>query len=314
VSRYRNLARFVLLAAVWGTAFTAIKAGLAFFPPVLFAALRYDLAGVLMLGYAWVVTDRPVPRTRGEWGLVAVGAVFMFAGYHSFLFVGEQHTTSAAAAVVVSLSPVLTAAFARLLLPDERLTVVGLLGLLLGLVGVVVLAHPDPSNLLGGDAGGELLILGAAASFSLGSVLARRSPADLPLETLEAWAMVGGALLMHGASLGLGESFAAVRWTPTGLLALGYLVIAASAVGFLLYFDLLDRLGPVEINLVSYAVPVVAALTGLAFLGERPSALTGLGFLLILAGFALLKRDALVAALRAWTASNGAGGRRQWEP
>ncbi|MFB6361417.1 MAG: EamA family transporter, partial [Halobacteriales archaeon] len=59
MSRYRNLALFLLLALVWGSAFTAIKAGLEFFPPVLFAAIRYDLAGVLMLAYAWNATEHP---------------------------------------------------------------------------------------------------------------------------------------------------------------------------------------------------------------------------------------------------------------
>ncbi len=297
MSRYRNLALFLLLAVLWGTAFTAIKAGLSYFPPVLFAALRYDLAGALMLAWAWLATDRPVPKGRSEWALVGVGAVFMIAGYHALLFIGEQHTTSAAAAVIVSLSPVLTTGFARLFLPDERLTLVGIVGLLLGLVGVAVLTAPDPSNLLDPDTVGELLIFGAAAAFALGSVLARRSEAELPIETLEAWAMLGGAALMHALSVGLGESFAAIDWTLEGALSLGYLVVAASALGFLLYFELLDRLGPIEINLVSYAVPVVAALTGLLLLGERPSLLTGVGFLLILVGFVLLKRDAVRAEL-----------------
>lgn len=293
MSRYRNLILFVLLAVLWGSAFTAIKAGLEFFPPVLFAAIRYDLAGVLMLAYAWVVTDNPTPSGRDEWALVGIGAVFMIAAYHAFLFVGEQHTTSAAAAVIVSLSPVLTTGFARVFLPRERLTALGVIGLLLGLLGVVVLAEPDPANLLDENTVGELLIFGAAASFALGSVLARRSEADLPIETLEAWAMLGGALVMHAVSAGLGESPGAIQWTTEGLLALAYLVVAASALGYLLYFDLLGRLGPIEINLVSYAVPVVAAVTGLALLGERPSFLTGAGFVLILAGFALLKRDVI---------------------
>jgi len=68
--RFRDPLLFLTLAAVWGSAFTAIKTGLDFFPPVLFAALRYDLAGVLMLGYAVYATDRWRPRSRDEWLLV----------------------------------------------------------------------------------------------------------------------------------------------------------------------------------------------------------------------------------------------------
>jgi len=293
VSRYRNLLLFLVLAVVWGSAFTAIKAGLEYFPPVWFAAVRYDIAGVIMLGYAWLVTDRWRPHSSQEWAVVVIGALFMIAGYHSFLFVGEQGTTSAAAAVIVSLSPVLTAGFARGFLPSERLSILGLIGLALGFAGVVVLADPSLAGLLGGDTLPELLVFSAAASFALGSVLARRFDAELPIETMEAWSMLGGAMIMHAISVGLlRESVVDIRWTSTGIAALLYLAVVASAGGFLIYFDLLDRLGPIEINLVSYAAPVVAAITGFLLLNETPTLATAIGFVLILSGFGLIKADA----------------------
>ncbi|ESS04473.1 MAG: permeases of the drug/metabolite transporter (DMT) superfamily, partial [uncultured archaeon A07HR67] len=268
--RLRNPLLFVALALAWGSAFTAIKAGLAFFPPVLFAAFRYDLAGVLIFGYAVYATDRWRPRTRNEWLLVGIGGSLMIAAYHAFLFVGEQGTTSAAAAIVVSLSPILTTGFARALLPDERLTALGTVGLLVGFLGVGVLSNPDPDNLLNTRTVSLCLVFVAAACFALGSVLTRRVDGDLPIETMEAWSMLVGAALMHAASLALAESVTDVRWTAEALLALLYLVVVSSALGFLIYFDLLDRLGPIDINLVSYAAPVVAAVTGLVVLGEAP--------------------------------------------
>jgi drug/metabolite transporter (DMT)-like permease len=300
VSRTRNLALFLVLAAVWGSAFMAIKAGLAYFPPVLFAALRYDVAGVIMLAYAAYVVDDPIPRGRDEWAVVAVGATLIIAAYHAFLFIGETDpaVTSAVAAVIVSLSPVLTTVFARAFLPSERLTVVGVVGLLVGLVGAVVLAAPDLSNLTGGGAVAKLLVLLAAASFALGSVLTRASDADIPIETMEAWSMLLGALLMHVLSVGLGESLAAVSWTTEGILALAYLSVAASGLGFLIYFDLLDRLGPIEINLVSYVAPIFAAVSGWLFLNEGIRANTVAGFLIICVGFVLVKRAAIRGALR----------------
>ncbi|MFB6233094.1 MAG: DMT family transporter, partial [Haloarculaceae archaeon] len=232
-------------------------------------------------------------RSREEWVLVGIGGSLMIAAYHSFLFVGEQGTTSAAAAIIVSLSPILTTGFARAFLPDERLTLVGTVGLLVGFVGVGVLSNPDPSNLLNTRTVSLFLVFVAAAAFALGSVLTRRVDGELPIETMEAWSMLVGAALMHAASLGLAESPSDVRWTPEAVLALLYLVVVASAVGFLIYFDLLERLGPIEINLVSYAAPVAAAVTGLVFLGETPTVHTVTGFVLILVGFVLLKRRAI---------------------
>ncbi|MFB6268112.1 MAG: DMT family transporter [Halodesulfurarchaeum sp.] len=295
MSAARNLGLWMVLAAVWGTAFMAIKAGLEPFgpAPVLFAAVRYDLAAVLMLVYAIAAVDPWRPTGRGEWGLVAIGGVFMIAAYHAFLFVGEQQTTSAVAAVIVSTSPILTTGFARALLPEERLTAAGIAGLLLGLVGVLVLANPHPAELLAGHGVGELLVFMAALSFALGSVLTRTTTASLPVETMEAWSMAVGAIVMHVVSVGIGENAGAVVWNWTALWSLGYLSIAASAGGFLIYFDLLERLGPIEINLVSYVAPIWAALAGWLVLGEGVGLTTAVGFSLIFLGFWLLKREAL---------------------
>ncbi|WP_280535611.1 EamA family transporter [Halopenitus sp. POP-27] len=296
---YRNLLLFLLLATLWGSAFMAINAGLEYFPPVLFAAFRYDVAAVVMLGYAALIVDDPIPRTRGEWTLVAIGGVLLIAAYHVFLFIGESdpHVTSAVAAVLVSLSPVLTTVFARGFLPEERLTIVGTVGLLFGLGGVIVLTNPDPGSLLGDGAVPKLLVFLAAASFALGTVLTRTVDAQLPIETMEAWSMLIGAAIMHIVSIGLGESVGDVVWSSEAILALGYLSIAASAIGFLVFFDLLERLGPIEINLVSYVAPVFAALSGWVFLDEIITIATVLGFLLIFCGFLLVKREAIRAEI-----------------
>jgi len=293
VSTYRNLGLFLTLSALWGSAFMAIKAGLSVFPPVLFAALRYDVAGVVMLGYAIIRAENWRPRNRDEWATVAVGATLMIAAYHAFLFVGEQGTTSAAAAVIVSLSPVLTTVFARGMLPSERLSPLAIVGIVLGLVGVVAVANPDPSALITREVLPQLLVFAATLSFALGSVLTTYLDAGVEIETMEAWSMLGGAGLMHLVSVGLGESPAAITWSSTAVWSLTYLALGASAAGFLIYFDLLERLGPIEINLVSYVAPLFAAATGFLVLDEVVDRWTVLGFCCIFVGFLLIKRQAL---------------------
>lgn len=294
LSNYRNALLFVLLALAWGTSFVAIETGLAVLPPVLFAALRFDVAGALLLAYALATTERRRPRERGEWLTVGVGAVLVIAAHFALLFVGQRYVTSGTAAIVLSTAPVLTPAFAWLLLPEERLGVVGALGALLGLVGVAVIAAPSPSAVETGVVG-PLLLLGSAASFALGAVLVGRFPDTLPLATSQAWMMLLGAGLLHLVSGLRGEPGpTAVAWTPTAVVALGHLAVVCSAGGFLVYFDLLSRVGAVEISLVNYAVPVVAAVAGWALLGEPLSARTVAGFLVIVAGFALLKWSTVV--------------------
>jgi drug/metabolite transporter (DMT)-like permease len=294
MSAARDGGLFVLLAVLWGTAFVAIKAGLAVLPPVLFAAFRYDLAGVVMLGYAAVRSDYWVPRTRADWTSVLLSAALVIGLYNAFLFVGQQGVTSGVAAILIATNPILATGFSRGLLPDERLGLVGLGGLGLGFAGVAVVARPTLSGGLTNDLVAPGLIIAAAVCIALGSVLVQRIDDGIGTEGLVAWSTVLGALVLHAISLGLpSESLANVRVTTEAVLAVAYLAILASAVGYVVYFDLLDRLGAIEINLVSYATPVFAAAAGWIVLGETLTPATLVGFALITAGFAVVKRDAL---------------------
>lgn len=306
MTSYRDVGGFLLLGAVWGASFPAAKAALAEVPPVLLAALRFDATGVLVLAYAVAVHGTTVVRPRGrDWLGVTVGATFVVAAHHALLFAGQARVSSAVAAVVLSAIPVLSAGFSRALLPDERLDAVGALGLLVGLAGVGIVANPDPDRLTAASLLGVGLVLASAAAWALGAVLIHRTRTDLPVEAMQGWTMVLGAPLLHVASVLAGEAGpASVEWTDRTLLAFVYLVPVAGVVGYLLYFALLDRLGPIELNLVEYAIPVFAAVVGWAWLGERVTATTVLGFGVILAGFVVVKRRALrAAARRAWDGS-----------
>lgn len=299
MSALRNAGLFALLSFVWGTAFVAISAGLESIPPLLFAAIRYDVAGVIMLAYAAHVTDAWRPRSRTDWMTVGVGSVLVIAFYNAFLFTGQQTVTSGVAAILIATNPILATVFSRLLLPDERLSRVGTLGLLAGFVGVGIVVAPDPSNLVESDVLASGFVVLAALSVALGSVLMQRVDSEISTEGTVAWSCFLGALLLHAMSAGLPtESIGELEVTASGILAVAYLSVLASAVGYFIYFNLLDRLGAIEINLVSYTAPPVATVFGWLLLGETITLRTLLGFLLISTGFVLLKREALRARLK----------------
>jgi drug/metabolite transporter (DMT)-like permease len=295
---YRNLGLFVILAILWGATFMVIKAGLAYIPPVLFAAVRYDIAGAIMLGYAAYQTTHWRPRTRNEWVTVTIGATLVIAAYNAFLFIGEQGVTSAVAAILVGMNPVLAAVFSRGILSTDRLTPLGVAGLLLGLIGVGFVANVDPTNLLASGFIASGFVLLAAVSVALGSVLIQRVGSSLSTEGFVAWSCAIGAVQLHLLALGLpGQSLAQAEWTTGAIVAVVFLAVFASAIGYFIYFDLLDKLGAIEINLISYATPVPAAISGWLVLGEIIDVTTVIGFVMVFAGFALLKREALREAL-----------------
>ncbi|WP_224449519.1 DMT family transporter [Haloprofundus salilacus] len=284
---------FTLLAAFWGTSFVAIEVGLHYVPPLYFAGARYAVAGAVVFVYAVATSDRWLPSGRDEWLVVSIAGLFLIGAYHGLLYLGELWVSGPVAAVVISLTPILTAAFASALLPSKGLGLGEIIGLAFGLVGVVVLVAPDPTTLELGSVLGVALVFLSAVSFALGSVLTRPLESDLSLISMEAWAMLLGAGSLFVVGALRGESLAAVHVTPVAVASFLYLTFVSGVVGFLLYFELLDRTGPTEINLVGYAEPVVATLVSAAFVGHVVEANALVGFVAIFVGFGVLKRDAL---------------------
>jgi drug/metabolite transporter (DMT)-like permease len=293
----RAVGLFLGLALIWGGSFPAITVGLEDYPPVLFAAVRYGIAAVVLFGYAVVATERWWPADRQDWLAIAAAGVFLVAG-NGLLFIGQQHTTSGVAAIIFSLVPILTTAVAWGVLPEERHSRLGLVGVLVGLVGVAVIARPDPSNLLAPAVVGKGFVTLATVSVAIGSVAVQRAEPSLPDTTFTAWAMGVGAVLLQVGSVAAGERAAAVSLTREGVFALAYLAVLATAVAYVIYFVLLSAHGPLEVNLVTYLVPVVATVVGWALLDEPVTVGTIGGFALILVGFWLVKREALRGYLR----------------
>jgi drug/metabolite transporter (DMT)-like permease len=291
----RALLFFAASSLLFGGTFVAVRAGLEYFPPLAFVALRFDIAAVVLLGYVAVTRSRAelVPRTRGDVaGILATGVVAIGLT-NALLFVGQQYATSAVAAIVFSLNPILTPVFAAVLLSDERLSARGAVGMLLGLGGVILVVGPSPALLLGGDAFGKAILLAAAVSGALGAVSIRRADSSVSSTVRTAWGLPFAALLTHSLSTASGESLSSIVWTPEAVLALGYVALFAGVVAYVAYFGLIDSAGAIHANLVFYVVPVVSTIGGWALLGETISTLAIVGFLTIFAGFAVLGSESV---------------------
>lgn len=302
--RHAPTAGFLLLAALWGGSFVAIEVGLHYFPTFLFAALRYALAGVVVLGFAALRPGRTIPRTRGDLETITVSGLFVIAAYHAFLYAGEEHVSGAVAAVVISLAPILTAGVASVVLPNQRVTPLQAGGFALGLAGVVIVASPDTATIDSSLVGISFVFL-SALTFSIGSVLTRPITPSIGMAAQQAWAMLAGSLVLGVGALGAGESMAAISWTPTAVASFLYLTFGSAVVGFAIYFSLLDSIGPMRLNMVGYLEPIAAVGVAWLLLGDVVSPTTLLGFLVIFLGFAAINYDGLRrVAIRTqrWTA------------
>lgn len=287
---------FLFMGVAFGAAFPAIKAGLADAPPLLFAALRYDLAALLLLAYAAFILRDWRPHRRADWLAILAGGVLFF-GSSGFLYLGQQYTTAGVSAIIYSLGPILTVVLAWVVLPAERLSRWALVGVLIGLVGVALVVRPTPEALFSADFRGKLLVLTAITGVTLGSVAIRKSGSHMPAATMTGLSLALGGAVLHTGSLLSGEP-QAVNLTPTFVGSYLYLAVVATTMAFVAYFSLLNRVGPHQANLVVYVVPVVATIVGWAWLGERLPVVTLVGFLVIFGGFLVIKWSDLSRSFR----------------
>jgi probable blue pigment (indigoidine) exporter len=284
----RNLLLLILVGLIWGSAYPVIRYGLLDgATPIVFAAVRYALSavGMALVAYATGVA-RPNARALG---LSAVLGIPIVAVYGLLLYVGEQSTSGGLAAILIAVTPLLTAMFALVLLPGESLGRAGYVGLVVGFLGVVLLVFPPPGVVLASSVWGPVAVFGAALSFAIGSVLLRRKRPEG--ETL--WGVsvqFGVATLALAAVLPVLEPHPTLPVNTGGLLALAYLVLLPSLVGYALYFYLHLQVGPGRANVVAYVNPVAAISIGTLLFGEPFQLWELAGFALVIAGLTILTR------------------------
>jgi len=132
--------------------------------------------------------------------------------------------------------------------------------MVLGLLGVGLVANPDSTALLGGGIGIPLLF-GAAVTSALGAVVIRRRAESTMSSTARTvWGVPLAAVLSHGLSLSAGESVTGLSVPPVALAALLYVGVFSGAIAYLAYFALIDETDATQANLLFYFVPIVSAV------------------------------------------------------
>jgi probable blue pigment (indigoidine) exporter len=295
---YRTGIFFLLTSFFFGSSFVAIKVGVRYIPPLLFAALRFIVGGSILLLIVAVVRETWYPQsTQDVLGIAAIG-IFIICIQNAALNVGLQYIPGPVAAIIFGLIPLVTTGFAELLIPEESPTVSDGVGIFIGFIGVSIVVRPSSEILFAGEMVGYLFVFVAVIGISLGSVLLQQTKPDLGMLPMSAWGMLLGGCVTFVGGISIGESITAIDWTVTSVLSLVYLSTAVAIVGYSLYFHLILKIGSHKANLLSYLDPVMASLVAWALLGETIQPLTGVGFLIIFLGFVVLEYRMVRTQLR----------------
>ena len=280
---WKVLLAFAIIYFVWGSTFLAIRVGVREVPPFLLAALRFLIAGLVL--YAWMRAKGTSSPTAREWGSATLLALLIFVFDYGLLFWAERRVPSGIASVMMATIPVFMALSEILIMKTQRLTGRLTMALLTGIAGVAVLVSHSANF---GDAPidplGACALIVAALSWSIASALSRKLPLPAAKAMSSGAQMLAGGVLLTVAAVSLGE-FHGFRWQAVSTkawLALAYLIVAGSIIGFTAYVWLLHHESPTKVGTYAYVNPVVAVLVGYFLGGEALGARTIVGTLLVL--------------------------------
>jgi terminal-alkyne amino-acid exporter len=276
----RAWAAAALVVVLWASAFAAIRAALEGFTAIELSVLRLLVASAA-LGAAAAVMHVRRPAARDLPAIVAAGATGMTA-YQLLLNSGERTVTAGTASLLVSTGPIFVAVFAALTL-GERLNKRERTGLAVAFAGALVIALGQGGGL--SLSGGALIVLAAAVSQAAFFVIQKPLLARYSAFEVTAYAMWAGTLLI--LPLGAGVPGAVVHAGAEPLIAVAVLALGASAVGFFAWAFASSKLPIARLSASLYAVPVVAILVALLWLGELPSVASIAGGAIALAGVAI---------------------------
>ncbi|MBT8078149.1 MAG: DMT family transporter [Gammaproteobacteria bacterium] len=273
------------LTLLWGSAFMFNELALASFPPAVLVSGRIVIATLLIYGYLRM-SGKTLPGPGRAWLPMVVMAVFANVLPFHLIAWAQQHIDSSLAGILMAVMPLFVLTLAHFFVPGARLTPFRVAGFVIGFAGVVVVIGPGYVQGLDGNMAfwGALAALGAALSYSVSTVYARRLGPGDPLRRSAGMLIVASVLSAPAALLDLSTVTKPGIGAVVALVVLGLL---ATGFATLLYFRLVQGPGPTFISLVNYLLPAWAVIAGAVFLDESLSSSLYAGLFLILAGIGI---------------------------
>ena len=279
----------VILAACFCGAFSFNRVALADLPPLTIVLLRVGL-GAAALHLVLRLRSERLPTGWCHWRAFLIMGALSNALPFALVVLGQTRITSGLASILIATTPLWTIVVAHLMTRDEKLSPNRLVGVLIGFAGAVVVI--GPASLLGtvGDPGtlaGQLAVLGATVCYALAGVYGRRFR-TLPPLTTAAGQLSAATLLLLPVVLVIDRPW--TRGMPGGeaVGAIAGLALLCSALAYVLFFRILAAVGPTNLALVTFLVPVGALLLGTVLLDERIEPGQLLGMAVIFLGLASL--------------------------
>jgi drug/metabolite transporter (DMT)-like permease len=268
--RLQVIVAFALVYVLWGSTYLAIGIAVKHVPPPMMGALRFLVAGAAMLLWR-KLSGNSIAISRQEFIRLTVIGVLLLVTSNVVLAWAEQMIPTGLAALLVAIVPLWFLLLERMSHKGERFSSRAVAGIALGLIGVGVLMWPKLR--VGFAIGhreifGMLLVMSASISWATGSILSKRWHVRVDPYGASGWEMLmaGVVNLLVGGALG---EFSRTHWDRAAILAVIYLIIAGSWIGFTAYIWLLKNVPTSKVATYAYVNPIVAVFLGWLVLHEK---------------------------------------------
>jgi drug/metabolite transporter (DMT)-like permease len=258
--------KFIVIGLVWGSTFMWVKLGIREIGPftlVMYRALFATLALFVVIRYKKMT---PFPGKYA--GIFLIMGLLNAALPFALVAMSEKYISSGMASILNSTVPFFALVIAPFFIPEEKITVLKLFGILLGLCGVVLLMSNKVTESFLDFGIGQVLMLLAAFSYAVAAIYARKKAPFLEPEW-QAFLQMGSAFLILLPAAILMDGGIAIPKLPLTWLAIFWMGVMGSCVSLLIFFQLLRELGPTRTTLTSYLFPVTGVILGILFLGEQ---------------------------------------------
>ncbi len=271
----------IILSAIWGSAFFAIKISVNDINPLSVASVRLIIGAIILLFYF------NYKKLKFKFSFKEIKFIFLIALIgnlvpFSLISWAEIYIKSNTAGLLLSIGPLFALIFSHFMTKDDKFTILKLISISIGLVGVVFIFGIDSLNLESKNFIPKIAIIVAALGYVLSSILAYNLK---KIDSVSITTIVTlFAALLSIPFLIFSELKFQSNFSLSSVVALIYLGIFPTAVAFLIRFYIIAKAGPIFLSYVAYLIPVFAILWGYLFLHETVSSISFIGVLLVLIG------------------------------
>ena len=283
-----NYFLLIILSAIWGSAFFAIKIGLESFSPITVASLRLSIASLFLLFFFYIQKKKILFTGQIIYLLIIIGIIGNFIPFFLISW-AEQHIPSSTAGMLMAIGPIITLVMSHFLTKSDKFTIIKFVSISIGFIGVLFIFSTNSfGNLVEYnfiDLIAKFLVIIAAFGYMLSNIIAYEKLNQLDSFSITTFATTFGAIFSIPFFL-IDISFNNYNYTfnYNSFLAVIYLGIFPTAIAFQFRYYITKTSGPVFLSYVAYLIPAFALIWGYILLSEKIGLNSLIGILLILIG------------------------------